>query len=231
MDTAAAHSRITEAESAILDQAAVQVSGMMIKAELELLCRFAKKSPGTIVNLGAWAGLSTVALCLGAQTSSVEVVTVDSFAWSLIDASEMMENTTEDELREFLASLGMQPKNIDALFRLSPEEVQRNLAAFGFSARILKSLSWDAAELVADPVGLLFIDADHTRDSVQKDIDAWGPKLLPNGIVVFHDYEHSEWPDVKVVADEWAARNGWHQTESAFQAQAFQRTQTTTTTT
>src|SRR3712207_8346882 len=51
--------------------------------------------------------------------------------------------------------------------------------------------SWEATDQVPGPVSLLFVDADHTKQGVELDIAAWGPKMAPDGVVAFHDY-HSE---------------------------------------
>ena len=40
------------------------------------------------------------------------------------------------------------------------------------------------------PVGLLYIDADHSYDGVRADWDAWKPHLAPDAVVVFDDYRY-----------------------------------------
>jgi hypothetical protein len=41
-------------------------------------------------------------------------------------------------------------------------------------------------------VDFVFIDAAHDYVSVQKDINAWLPKMKPNSILAGHDYGNSE---------------------------------------
>lgn len=43
---------------------------------------------------------------------------------------------------------------------------------------------------------LIFIDGDHTRDAVIKDIERAMPVLAPGGRIVFHDYTHRSHPGV-----------------------------------
>src|SRR5262249_39601536 len=44
-----------------------------------------------------------------------------------------------------------------------------------------------AARAWKAPVGLLFIDGDHSEDAVQADVDAWSPFVIDNGIIAFDD--------------------------------------------
>lgn len=52
------------------------------------------------------------------------------------------------------------------------------------------------AEMVAKvwdrPINLLFIDGDHSYEGVKKDHDAWFPKVVKGGTVLYHDYDHPE---------------------------------------
>ena len=38
-------------------------------------------------------------------------------------------------------------------------------------------------------IDLLFIDADHSFEAVEDDIKAWLPHVVPQGIILFHDYD------------------------------------------
>jgi MMP 1-O-methyltransferase len=64
------------------------------------------------------------------------------------------------------------------------------------------------------PIGLLFIDADHSEKAVRADLEAWEPHLAPDAIVAFDDYAE-RWPGVMAVADELRARGKrWERTEN-----------------
>ena len=53
----------------------------------------------------------------------------------------------------------------------------------------LKGMSWDMADHFEDgSVDFVFIDADHTYESVVKDINAWLPKVKKGGMISGHDY-------------------------------------------
>jgi len=51
------------------------------------------------------------------------------------------------------------------------------------------------------PIDFLFVDADHTRAGVIKDIELWKPHVKHGGFILFHDYDHGFWPDIKPVVD------------------------------
>ena len=53
-------------------------------------------------------------------------------------------------------------------------------------------------------VSLLLIDASHDLASVRSDFRAWFPKLVPGGVVLFHDYLSRDWPDIKEAVAEFS---------------------------
>jgi len=57
------------------------------------------------------------------------------------------------------------------------------------------------------PVGLLFVDGDHTKEGARRDIEAWLPYLLPGSIIAIDDYGHPDWPGVREAVDELVAEN------------------------
>ena len=65
-----------------------------------------------------------------------------------------------------------------------------------------KDYSWDAARNFEDEsLDFVFIDAGHDYDEVKKDIEAWLPKVKPNGIISGHDYYNTH-TEVKKAVDE-----------------------------
>lgn len=57
-----------------------------------------------------------------------------------------------------------------------------------------------AARLPDGSVDFVFIDANHTKEFVRRDIAAWQPKIKPGGIIAGHDYNYPH--EVKEVVDE-----------------------------
>jgi predicted O-methyltransferase YrrM len=55
------------------------------------------------------------------------------------------------------------------------------------------------------PVGLLFVDADHSKEGARRDIEAWAPHLVPGATIAVDDYHHPDWPGVAEAVDELVA--------------------------
>jgi len=81
--------------------------------------------------------------------------------------------------------------------------------------------------LFASPLAFLFIDGDHREPGLLRDINRYIPFVIPDGIVVFHDYRHNrkQYPDVRVTecVRAWRLRNGWPKLGRVRHAIAFQR--------
>lgn len=77
----------------------------------------------------------------------------------------------------------------DGLYKLCKE----NLKPVRKVVKIVRMDSLDAVSLYDDAsLDFVFIDGSHDYDSVCKDIDAWLPKVKPNGILAGHDYRYYE---------------------------------------
>lgn len=67
---------------------------------------------------------------------------------------------------------------------------ESTLADFGLTGTVdtFRGVSSEAAEeWNGEPVGLLFVDGAHDRQSVLADIDGWERHIAPGGVVLFHD--------------------------------------------
>jgi hypothetical protein len=64
----------------------------------------------------------------------------------------------------------------------------------GFSTEV--AAGWDGP-----PVGLLFVDGDHTAPGIRGDLQAWQPHLAASATVVIDDY-HDHFPEVRMVVAE-----------------------------
>lgn len=67
---------------------------------------------------------------------------------------------------------------------------------------------------VGEQIDLLFIDDGHLEPEIQGDIDAWMPNLKDGGIVAFHDYGTAKWPDVEKVVNRNFTKGGLLRTKS-----------------
>jgi predicted O-methyltransferase YrrM len=129
-----------------------------------------KKDFNTFVEVGVWKGHSITYLASLLEKRDVNLYAVDLWDETYKDVSD---------------STAYEHK--DLLFEVYKENVRR--ANLKNKITNIKSLSWDAADNFEDSsVDFVFIDADHSYDSVIKDINAWLPKVKKGGIISGHDY-------------------------------------------
>jgi MMP 1-O-methyltransferase len=62
-----------------------------------------------------------------------------------------------------------------------------NLADHSARVDARVAFSQDVAPEVAGPLGLVWIDGDHSYAAVTRDFEDWFPKLAPGGWIAFHD--------------------------------------------
>lgn len=100
------------------------------------------------------------------------------------------------------------------------------LAANGLTERVVvvRETSFVGAHYVPDDLAFLFIDADHSLAGIPRDMLIWPQKVMPGGIIVFHDYVSSK-PTAMVgcSVDAWQAAARWHDLGLVGSAKAFQR--------
>ena len=79
------------------------------------------------------------------------------------------------------------------------KHVRNSSNKFGDRAIIYKMLTDEAAKHIKDnSLDFIFIDADHSSESVKNDILNWTPKVKQSGMIIGHDYN---WECVKIIAD------------------------------
>lgn len=143
--------------------------------------------PEPICELGSMLGGSTITLVLGARGSTHRnrVVSVDDHRW-----------------HTHLGGREANPEHVENLPTTLPQ-FEENLREAGVAdeVEILVEDTARAASGFHGAVSLLFVDAGHTAAAIEADFAAWFPKLVPGGIVAFHDYGNSVWPDVQPTVD------------------------------
>jgi len=131
--------------------------------EADLLFHLAARvDSGCIVEVGSYRGRSTVALAQGAGARPVFAI---------------------DPHEPFTGALGgtFGPEDRAAFFRA-----------------MLRSKSYERVRLVnlsseiigpgwREPIGLLWIDGDHSYEGVRRDWEVWSPHLAPRAVVAFDD--------------------------------------------
>ena len=139
---------------------------------------------GVFVELGCFKGKSTsfIVTEILNQKRDVDFIAVDSFEGA----------TNSTDTNEVKAYNGI--SDIE-------EDFKKNTSHLKYAFSTYKSLSHEAVDIFSDKdVDCLFIDAGHSYEAVKKDIEAWLPKMKPNGIIAGHDY--NSWAGVKKAVDE-----------------------------
>jgi hypothetical protein len=148
--------------------------------EASLLYRLAKETKnGCIIEVGSYRGRSTVALGRGSLDGHRAAVYA-------VDPHE-----------EFVGILGGRfgPEDRAAFFRAM-------LDTGCYQVVRLVNLS---SEVVAPnwtrPVGLLWIDGDHTYEGVRRDVDCWLPHLTREAMIAFDDSLTCDLGPYKLIAE------------------------------
>jgi len=153
--------------------------------ETRFLAYIAATAPaGTFVELGSYQGGSTIVLAGVVARRNSRVIAIDDYL--------SLKCATFPEKFE--------PFGIETL--------RRNIAPAGGDVTLFETRSHIVPEGV-DDVSLLFIDSDHCGAALNRELDAWLPKMAPESIILLHDYA-DRFPDlVEVinhrlgVAPEW----------------------------
>jgi predicted O-methyltransferase YrrM len=148
---------------------------------------------GTIVEIGSFAGNSTIYLAMaGGEVHAVDPHTPQSMR-QLSGVTDGGAPTHEQEL----------PGSPD------PSRIfLGNLERFGVRERVVyhRASSLDvAASWAGEPVRLLYVDGMHTYDAVRQDYEAWRPFLAREHVVLFDDYL---WADVQHAVDDLRPKAG-----------------------
>lgn len=150
------------------------ITGMMSEEELRWLYQTAQKMK-SIVEIGCWRGRSTHALLSGCKGL---VYAVDNWDPAFAGIEPIHHQAMKDARKYFFENVGH----------------FRNL-------QVLEMVSLKAAEAFQDKsVEMVFIDADHSYESVMADIAAWLPKTIK--MICGHDYNPMRHPGVVKAVDE-----------------------------
>lgn len=132
---------------------------------------------GSFFELGAWLGRSTAYLIDNAPNLDITVIDSWEGSKSEIDTNHILAKT-ENVYKLFLDNMG-----------------SRKFRHFqGYAEELVNRFDDNSIDTV-------FIDLDHTYESVYRDIQLWLPKVKSGGILAGDDYRDS-WPGVVRAVDE-----------------------------
>lgn len=157
------------------------VDGWLGKREGPYLYSLAKavSSLGVIVEIGSWKGKSTIWLAQGAQAGQGgEVYAIDPHVGGPDQEQKGYRNVhTEEEFKNNIRLAGVEHLVVP-LVMTSREAVQ----------------GWNR------PIGLLWVDGDHSYENVKFDLYNWEPYVVVGGVIAFHDT--FSWNGVRKFVDE-----------------------------
>lgn len=140
---------------------------------------------GIVVELGCYAGKSTAVMATICKKNGNSYYAIDNFC-----GSDPKDPATRNQLN-----------------RNMREILENNMRSMGLLdyIEIHKVDSVASSQMFSDgEVDFCFIDADHTPESVVKDIEAWWPKIVEKGTLGGHDYQ---WPGVRRVVNAFVETN------------------------
>lgn len=106
----------------------------------------------------------------------------------------------------------------DAATRLTAERTVRQ-QGMRHHTTLIQGFSTDvAASWAGPPVGLLYVDGDHSYEAVKADVEAWLTHLAEGAVVAFDDYGVTHNPQVPEAVDQLAA-DGFIAIEEIYEGQ------------
>jgi len=151
-----------------------KVDGWLIESQARALFNAAStcKSPGVIVEIGAYKGRSATALGFGSQSNdNTMVFSIDPF-------------------KPFTACSGMHIRHD------SYDVFCHNMTRLWLNEIVnpIRATSEEAHKDWTRPIRVLFIDGDHRYEMVKKDYEMWVPHVSKGGMVFLHDTDYFEGP-------------------------------------
>ena len=123
------------------------------------------KAKGCVVEIGSWKGKSTICIAKGILNKEMKIIAIDPH----VGSQEHQGNGrvwTYDEFKANIKDAGVENQIVPIL-----------------------KYSNEARKEVSQSVEFLFIDGAHDYDSVKTDYEIWGPLLIDDGYLAFHDYQ------------------------------------------
>ncbi|MFO1029837.1 MAG: class I SAM-dependent methyltransferase [Planctomycetota bacterium] len=128
------------------------------------------------VEIGSWQGKSSVCLATGLRGKwKPRLCCIDPF-----DASGDGESS---------GLYGARAERLGSGLRTTFETNLREVGVHDL-VDVRQGRSHEQAQLWKEPIDLLFLDGDHSYDSVRQDFEDWAPKVRPGGFLCLHDANH-----------------------------------------
>jgi len=154
------------------------------RRELRALYKLAAARPAETIALeiGSYLGASTCYLAAGLSTVHGKLYCVDT--WQNETMPDGQKDTYADFQRNILGLQNMIVPVRKASFELTQEDTET-------------------------PLGMIFIDGDHSYAAAKHDFTLVKQWLAPDGIIAFHDFSHENFEGVTRVVGEALASGEW----------------------
>ena len=102
-------------------------------------------------------------------------------------------------------------------------EFYENIKLYNIITFVYPVKSWEAAGMIGEEFAFVFIDGDHQAGIIE-DIKVWPAKIMPGGIIAFHDYGvWKESVNVRRAVDKWNKKANWEKLPQVGSTVAFRR--------
>ncbi|MHB8904501.1 MAG: glycosyltransferase [Melioribacteraceae bacterium] len=124
----------------------------------------------------------------------------------LLESFSHLKHYSVDPWKHFELSYDDPANAEQALMDKQYGEVKNLLSKFGERSKIIRKTSLEASKEIMEKLDFIFIDANHSYESVKEDLHLWWDKVKPGGIVAGQDYMHPNFPGVKLAVDEYLVK-------------------------
>lgn len=163
---------------------AAAIDGWMSHEELTWLAEQAQKAE-RIIEIGCWQGRSTRAL---ADHTSGVVYAIDTWQGS-------------DRIMGHLARLGGPEKLYEVFEANLKDHLDAGKVKLWRGESLADSTLSIMSSVVCRSADFVFLDGDHSAETVAAEIAAYQPLIRPGGILAGHDYGRPDHPGVKEAVD------------------------------
>jgi len=139
-------------------------------AQVRELFRWASTIDGNAIEIGSFYGRSTAVIAWGLKIGNGgKLFAIDPHENKYNSYEACLKNVIQADVKEYVQIVRDESENV-------------------FKEKKPK-------ELFEKPIGLLFIDGDHSYEGLKKDL-VWIDLVYHGGIIAFHDYNTSKYPGI-----------------------------------
>lgn len=157
---------------------------------------------GVILEIGSYKGSSANVM---ASVASVPVYCVDMWDFAPVDDWRVK-------------------RQAEHVFRAADNHGIFLKNTIGLNVIPVKGISWEIAKVWDKPIGLLFIDGDHSYKGCKADYDGFAHHIIEGGYLVFHDYHPKYRERVVRLVDEVKELPMWGEWELTGRTMVARRT-------